>query len=141
MYKAGVIATIAAEPEAFAAIHKAKTCNAQSVHVPSLGSYLVRGCLESPQQQGVLCPMHAAWRSQPHLLGEIAKQKLVHSLTDGGFCGLQVQITDVASRWQPAGWRNRRVLRDETNKTFIQNSTSRRLVLRVGKDKVCLQNA
>ena len=57
---------------------------------------------DSRQQKGVLCPAHAALRSQPQLSGEIATHRMVDTLTESGYCGLQVQLTGFEPRWQPA---------------------------------------
>jgi hypothetical protein len=87
-----------------AKLHR-RTCGApcaETVFIECLGLHLVRGCPESPEQQGVLCPAHAALRSQGELAASIAKHRMVQALSTLPFYALEVQLAGYAPRWQPA---------------------------------------
>ena len=82
-----------------------RTCGApcaETIFKASLDLHLVRGCPESPLQQGVLCHAHAALRAQPELAGEISKHRMVQPLAAAPFLQLEVQLEGCAARWQPA---------------------------------------
>ena len=75
---------------------------AETRFVPSLDLHLVRGCPESPQQRGVLCPHHAALRTRTDLAAQISKHRMVQPLSSLPFFELEVQMAGFAARWQPA---------------------------------------